>query len=732
MKKPQIIFLAVLAVFMAFICMWLAGFLFYAFSKVDPFNKVNLSTWLDLFSYYKDNPVIKKRLVISMIVSIFTCFILPPLIIYLANNKKLSLFGNAKFAQYKDIVKANLFCEEGIIIGKFKGKYLVFTGQQFVLLAAPTRSGKGVSVVIPNLLNFNGSTVTLDIKIENYKITAGYRKKCGYEVYLFAPFTEEYQSCRYNPLDYVREGDFRVGDLNSIGEVFFPSSGSGTDLFFDNQARNLFVGLGLYLCETPELPRTVGEMLRQSSGKGLPIKEYLEKIINERNYIEDELGEKQPKQWDGTGLPPLSMECVDSLNRFINTSDNTRTSILASFNSPLGIWANPIVDAATSASDFDLREIRQKKMSIYVGVTPAYLNEAATLINLLFSQLINLNTKKLPDSINKYQCLLVMDEFTSIGTVGIIGKSVAYIAGYNLRLLIIVQSPAQLEDHPPKGYGQKGAKNLITNMACKILFAPQEQEDGEAYSKLLGDTTVKSRSINLKERSNGSESDHRRPLMLPQEIKTMGLDKQIISIENMLPIFCRKIAYYKDKNFIDRLKSVSPILAAIKGFPTKEQLEHAADCFNLAPVPPLLDIALHKAKIMQQVRTLTRKDISNTAINLDSLAINLNEIPVPVSNDVNQEEIESFVNNFFDQLNQNNNAYSDSENSEIDEQGASPSISDEELIRLEQESLEDEPALNSINLDEYYDKPSFDDFDNQDSESQEEIAGRIDISLLES
>jgi len=296
MKKPQIIFLAVLAVFMAFICMWLAGFLFYAFSKVDPFNKVNLSTWLDLFSYYKDNPVIKKRLVISMIVSIFTCFILPPLMIYLANNKKLSLFGNAKFAQYKDIVKANLFCQEGIIIGKFKGKYLIFTGQQFVLLAAPTRSGKGVSVVIPNLLNFNGSTVTLDIKIENYKITAGYRKKCGYEVYLFAPFTEEYQSCRYNPLDYVREGDFRVGDLNSIGEVFFPSSGSGTDLFLDNQARNLFVGLGLYLCETPELPRTVGEMLRQSSGKGLPIKEYLEKIINERNYIEDELGEKQPKQ----------------------------------------------------------------------------------------------------------------------------------------------------------------------------------------------------------------------------------------------------------------------------------------------------------------------------------------------------------------------------------------------------------------------------------------------------
>ncbi len=694
MKTARIIVSIIAIIIMAFACVWLAGFLFYAFSKVDPFGKTNLTTWIECWNYYKDiNVVIRKRLVVSMLAAIFICYGVPILAIYAANNKKRSLYGDAKFASYNDIVKADLFCEKGVIIGKFKNRYLVFKGQQFILLAAPTRSGKGVGVVIPNLLHFDESVVVLDIKMENYKMTAGYRKRCGQEVFLFAPFTEDYMTARYNPLDYVRDGDFRVGDLNSIGEVFFPSGGSGTDTFFDNQARNLFVGLGLYLCETPELPRTIGEMLRQSSGKGLPIKDYIESLINERNYVEDELGEKQPKIWDGTGLPPLSMECVDALNRFIGTSDNTRSSILASFNAPLGIWANPIVDAATSASDFDLRDVRRKKMSIYIGITPSYLAEAATLVNLMFSQLINLNTKTLPDKVNKYQCLLVMDEFTSIGTVGIIDKSVAYIAGYNLRLLIIVQSPAQLENNPPKGYGQKGAKNLIVNHACKILFAPQDQEDCEAYSKLLGDTTVKSRSVNLKERSNGSESDHRRALMLPQEVKAIGQKKEIISLENMLPIFCDKVAYFADNNFMARLKSVSPKLAAIKGFPSKEQLDDAADTWDLAPKPPLLDIETHKAKIMQQVRTLTLADVNNESIDLNALAINLNELPVPTSEGVNSDEIVAFVDNFFDQLTRSNEAFSEAED------GSLPSITDDELLLLEQEALSNNEPNNSVSPD---------------------------------
>ncbi|MCQ7044174.1 type IV secretory system conjugative DNA transfer family protein, partial [Escherichia coli] len=82
----------------------------------------------------------------------------------------------------------------------------------------------------------------------------------------------------YNPLGYISDNPhFRNGDILAIGYALWP--GHGKDPFFDDQARNLFLGLCLYLCETPELPRTIGELLRQSSGNGKPIKEYLQDLI---------------------------------------------------------------------------------------------------------------------------------------------------------------------------------------------------------------------------------------------------------------------------------------------------------------------------------------------------------------------------------------------------------------------------------------------------------------------
>ena len=152
------------------------------------------------------------------------------------------------------------------------------------MLSAPTRSGKGVGVVIPNLLNWPDSAVVLDIKGENYAITAGYRARHGQAVYAFSPFDESARSHRWNPLTAVRTSPLhRVGDLLTIAQVFFPNDGSGTssEAFFNDQARNLFLGLGLVLLETPELPRTLGELLRQSSGRGQSLKGHLSALIEQ-------------------------------------------------------------------------------------------------------------------------------------------------------------------------------------------------------------------------------------------------------------------------------------------------------------------------------------------------------------------------------------------------------------------------------------------------------------------
>jgi type IV secretion system protein VirD4 len=611
---------------------WGAGFLFVVFNKSIQFRATNVYTWYEYWQQYQNDPIVSKLLLKSLAGSAAIVFGLIIVVAVAAVRDRRSLHGDARFANSSEIANTGLTKEkQGIIVGRRKGQYLIYGGEQFVLMAAPTRSGKGVGIVIPNLLNYSESVVVLDTKQENYKKTAGFRKKWGQDIYLFNPFADDLRSHRYNPLFYIGKGHFRIADIQSIASVLYP--GEGRDTFFDDQAANLFLGIVLYLCETPHLPRTIGEALRQSSGKGKPPREYIQGIINSRNFIEhkERDGKKGkvtllPKtEWKPDELPPLSMECVDALNRFCNTSDNTMTSILASFNAPLGIWANPVVDAATSGNDFDLRDVRRRKMTIYVGVKPRYLKESRRLLNLFFSQLIHLNTDELPEDNEslKYQCLLLLDEFTSIGRLAILEVAVSYIAGYNLRLLPIIQSTSQLTA-VYKDY----ARNFITNFAMRILFPPSDDQDAKEYSEMLGYETVKgrsrSRNVGAKTSRGETESDQRRALLLPQELKGMGEDAEIISLEHTKPIRCKKICYYKEDAFKDR---VLP-----------------------EPRAPVLDLMGHKAKVEARIRPVTENDVKD-GIDLDKLTADFSSL---TNNDKEglspEEDVENFVTNFFDAL----------------------------------------------------------------------------------
>ena len=171
---------------------------------------------------------------------------------------------------------------------------------------------------------------------------------------------------------------------------------------------------------------------------------------------------------------PLSAVYVRVLNSYISiSSEKTRAGVITSFRSRLELWINPLVDAATSANDFDLRDIRKKRLSIYLGVTPDNLERLAPLMNLLFQQLIDVNTRELPNqnAALKYPCLLLMDEFTAIGKIGILSKGISYIAGYGLRMMPIIQSPSQLFEV----YGREAAQTFTTNHALQIVFRPRHR-----------------------------------------------------------------------------------------------------------------------------------------------------------------------------------------------------------------------------------------------------------------
>ncbi|OPH37756.1 type IV secretory system conjugative DNA transfer family protein [Moraxella lacunata] len=503
---------------------------------------------------------------------------------------KRELHGSARFANDMEIRKTGFLptpkeeeklkkkfpSEPPVIIGKHKGKFLQFYGNEFISIGAPTRSGKGVSIVIPNLLTYPDSIVVLDIKMENWLLTAGFRAKYQ-DVFLFAPKSEDGRSHRYNPLDYIdRDDTKRMADVQNIANIFYPAD-DPKDAFWQNQAQRIFTGLVLYMMETPNRPCSMAELIKLTTPTSMPLHEWIPTIINERKntpiVINNETGETRVKE--------LSVECIEAMMAYVNVdSDNTRSSILATLMSPLNVFTDPSVATATSHSDFRLDDVRKKKMTIYVGIQPNELSRFSKLLNVFFSQLININTRVLPehDERLKYQCLVLLDEFTSLGRVDIIQKSIAYIAGYNVRLMPIFQSVSQVED----AYGKDGANAILSNIACQVEFTPTTIEQAEHLSKRLGTQTVKSKSISRNRGKGGggsvSTSDQSRALMLPQELKEMDAEKEIIFFtRRTLPIFCEKAFYYTSPDvFGKRMKRVEEPAQGLD-IPAKHQ-------------PPILDI----------------------------------------------------------------------------------------------------------------------------------------------
>lgn len=685
---------------------------------------------------------IKRWIYISAAGSLL--LLLAPGALFLAPTKR-SLFGDARFATTREIRKAGLFGSDGIIVGLYKGKYLMFGGSQHVILSAPTRSGKGVGIVIPNLLTWRDSVVVLDVKKENHGYTSKYRRKHGQPCYLFDPAPSNYKTHRWNPLTYVSDDqNFRIDDIQKIAGFFFPDL-PGTDPIWTATPRSLFLGLVLMLFESPHKMRTMGQVLRETLTDGDGSRYFANIIMTraqgaraaawgsaearshaaedtkavafgeaskgaiqarklnemavcalvsdayraELERISEEMAETSETAPNVAAMVasravdrlsavvgrPLSQTCVQSLNTYITIeSDNTRSGVMTSFRSRLELWLNPLVDAATSASDFDLRDVRRKRMSIYLGVTPDNLERFAPLMNLFFQQLLDQNTRTLPehDRTLKYKCLVLADEFTAMGRVPCLAKGISYIAGYGLRMMPIIQSPAQVVET----YNPQAAETFTQNHALQIVFPPKASDTKTArdMSEFLGFQTVKglSRSKSAKLLSSReqtqNESDQRRALLLPQEITSLPASNQFVVTEGISPIMARKIRYFRDVTFMKRLESVSPSLKALpkpwKRFPTESELKEIARLGELAAPVPTLDMEAHNAMTLQaaficqvggvhardeaheagEPRAITAEDMPNlSALALDDFAVEFAPLARPLKGELNVSALNAYA-----------------------------------------------------------------------------------------
>lgn len=222
-----------------------------------------------------------------------------------------------------------------------------------------------------------------------------------------------------------------------------------------------------------------------------------------------------------------------------------------------------MIDAATSANDFDLRELRKHPISIYVQINPDNIARLQPLLNLFFQQAIGLQTRELPENNPelRHQVLLMLDEFPALGRIPVIADSTAFLPGYNVRAVVIVQSNSQLIEK----YGIEGAKSIRKMLAARIVFPPKEYEDAEAISRELGTHTVRQKNVTRPmwggagKEPTVSISEQPRRLLLPQEVKELGPDRMLLFYEGLRPVLAHRIFYFRDRFFAPRELPPPPV-----------------------------------------------------------------------------------------------------------------------------------------------------------------------------
>jgi type IV secretion system protein VirD4 len=526
-----------------------------------------------------------------------------------------SLHGDARFATFREVSSIGLFGDAGMILGRWGRRYITLGKQLSAIVIAPPRSGKGAGIVVPNALFWRGSLVVNDVRRECYRITAGFRRLFS-NVYLFDPLSPMGLTAQWNPISkyYVPDDSLlRVSALQKLANQLSPDPAAG-DPFWPASCRDLFLGVALYVMETPSLPRTMGEMVRQIMHGGEDsVSDHWRRIICERDKGEME----------------LSTTCKRMMYDFIALSPPTQSSVRKTFTAKLQLWTDPLIDAATSGDSFNFCDIRRKRLSIYLGVNPDDLGRLSLLMNLFFTQLYGSNMDKMPedDPTIKYELLPIKDEFAALGRMPIIENSIQLMGGYGIRPLLIAHSIAQLR----AVYGPDHTKNIIACCGARVVYAPNDSEYATDISRELGTFTVETKSNSRAAMSMGKGNVTRsvaaRALLNPQEVKMMGINNEIIFVEHCPPIFCRKIWYWKRPIFRRRANHLLPEITPIE---------------ILSPPPlPVPNIAENPGSKDRSPRAITPQDVPKLSkLKLTDFAADFQNIQVPKGESLTSGDLE--------------------------------------------------------------------------------------------
>ena len=515
-----------------------------------------------------------------------------------AGNEKNDLHGSAHWATDKEVEATKLLPSDenrgGVYFGAYtptegknKGKtsYLRHKGPEHMMVFAPTRSGKGVGIVIPTLLSWDESVLVHDIKGENWQLTSGFRAKMGQRCIKFDP--TDLNSARFNPLSEIRLDENIVKDVQNIATMIVDPDGKGLSDHWAKTGFDLFTGIILFVLLSEDITDDQRDLSTTQAilSDGGPIRVLAEEMkkaaidagdkdaakmasskavmafVRDKGYEavkSGHLGEYKNFGWTAAS---------QAAQAFINKADAESSGVNSTTLSFLSLYRDPIVAKNTKVSDFKITDLMEQKTSLYLVVPPSDKDRLKPLIRLIINQVMRrlmegMDFNEDGSSKSRYanKLLLLIDEFPSLGKLDIFQEALAFSAGYGIKALLITQDLSQLHAI----YGKD--ETIMSNCHIRIAYAPNKIETAKLLSEMCGKATVThtqrqysgNRMAVVLQHVNTNEQIVGRSLLEPDEAMRLPADDEIVFVAGQAPIYCQKIKYYLDPTFSERIKVKPP------------------------------------------------------------------------------------------------------------------------------------------------------------------------------
>jgi type IV secretion system protein VirD4 len=452
--------------------------------------------------------------------------------------KVAATYGSARWATLTEVRGAGLAAQDGVILGKFARDYLRHDGPEHVLCFAPTRSGKGVGLVVPTLLTWPGSCIVHDIKGENWTLTSGFRSRHG-RVLLFDPTNAK--SAAYNPLLEVRRGEGEVRDVQNVADVLVDPEGSlERRNHWEKTSHALLVGAILHVLYA-EPDKTLAGVAGFLSDPRRPIEVTLRAMMTTAH-----LGEAGPH-------PVIASAARELLNK----SENERSGVLSTAMSFLGLYRDPVVAKVTHHCDWRIRDLVEgdRPATLYLVVPPSDISRTKPLVRLILNQIGRRLTEDLQAKGRRHRLLLMLDEFPALGRLDFFESALAFMAGYGLKSFLIAQSLNQIE----KAYGANNS--ILDNCHVRVSFATNDERTAKRVSDALGTATEMRAMKNYAGHRLSpwlghlmvSRQETARPLLTPGEIMQLSPSDELVLVSGVPPIRAKKARYYEDIRLTERV-----------------------------------------------------------------------------------------------------------------------------------------------------------------------------------